>query len=178
MHYTILLMLKWRQRNAIKGEQMQNYNNNQSQPNNSNNYYHDPLDESADIDAQHTENDGQMLAAPEPQRDEPPMLNQDVNQQAPQGEAGQMEAPADNAELEAYLEATKKLLAFTRKERNNLIVKIDEEEDRITAIRNKRRAGATDTEMIDYSALSDMRKRLDQKNNLINALVSILGTIG
>lgn len=165
-----------------KGEQMQNYNNNnQPQPNNSNGYYHDPLDDSSDIDAGRTENDGQMLAAPEPSRDEPPMLNQDVEQQAPQapeGENAPMEAPADDAELKAYLEATRKLLTFTRKERNNLIVRIDEEEDRITSIRNKRRAGVADTEMIDYSALSDMRKRLDQKNNLISALVSILGTIG
>ena len=157
-----------------KGEQMQDYNNsNQSQPNDTNGYYHDPLDNSSDIDARHAENGGQMLATPEPAKDEPPMLNRDMDQPSPQmqtADSAPAEMPTDDAELKSYLEATKKLLTYTRKERNNLIVKIDEEEDRITAIRNKRRAGAANA--------SDMRRRLDQKNNLINALVSILGTIG
>ena len=165
-----------------KGEQMQDYNNsNQSQPNDTNGYYHDPLDNSSDIDARHAENGGQMLATPEPAKDEPPMLNRDMDQPSPQmqtADSAPAEMPTDDAELKSYLEATKKLLTYTRKERNNLIVKIDEEEDRITAIRNKRRAGAANAEMIDYCNLSDMRRRLDQKNNLINALVSILGTIG
>lgn len=161
---------------------MQNYNNsNQPQSNNANDYYHDPLGDSQDIDQGQMSNDQQSAPAQEPTRDEPPMLNQEANQahmQAPENVADGVVTESDNAELEAYLNSTKKLLAYTRKERNNLIVKIDEEEDKITEIRNQRRAGATNTELIDYSKITSMRKRLYQKNDLINALVSILGTIG
>ena len=160
---------------------MQDFTNfNQPQPTSSDGYYHDPLEAAP---AAEPEPAKEEPAKEEPVKEEPPMLNQDpeaeaeaIHHEEPEPEA----KPGENKlspELIEYLGTTKNLLEQTRKERNNLIVRIDEEEDKITESHKKQNDNPDHFEPIDYSKLNDMRNELYRKNDLIHALIGVIRSL-
>lgn len=173
-----------------KGEQMQDFTNTNQQPTSADNFYRDPLE--AAPAPQEAPKEAEK--APEPVKEEPPILNQDpeaaaevthheevAEEPVAPEPAAEPEAPVEelSPELVEYLDTTKKLLEKTRKERNNLIVRMDEEEDSITQQKkeNEREKASGNIRFVKYDALNDMRDALYKKNDLINALISVIRTL-
>jgi len=163
---------------------MQDFTNfNQPQPTSSDGYYHDPL-EAAPAEPAKEEPVKEEPAKEEPAKEEPPILNQDPEAEAEpihHEEVAEPEAKSDenklSQELVDYLATTKGLLEQTRKERNNLIVRIDEEEDKITESHKKQNDNPDHFEPIDYTGLNDMRNELYRKNDLIHALIGVIRSL-
>lgn len=82
------------------------------------------------------------------------------------------EKPKRSERLEEYLQTTRELLEFTRKERNSLIIRIDDEEDKITHDRHDYTTG-----LEKYNAINQMRDELNSKNNLIRALIELIRSV-
>ena len=168
---------------------MQDFTNfNQPQPTSSDGYYHDPLEatpaEPAKEEPPKEEPAQEEPVKEEPPKEEPPMLNQDPEAKAEpihHEEAAAPEAkPSENKlspELVEYLATTKGLLEQTRKERNNLIVRIDEEEDKITEGHKQQNDNPDHFEPIDYTNLNEMRNELYRKNDLIHALIGVIRSL-
>ena len=155
---------------------MQDFTNfNQPQPISSDGYYHDPLEAAPAPEAE--------PAREEPAREESPVLNQGpepVIEPVQHEDATEPETKADDnkltPELAEYLLVTKKMLETTRKERNNLIVRIDDEEDKITeTIKNYE--NPDHSEPINYGSLDGLRNELYCKNDLIHALLSVIRSL-
>ena len=171
---------------------MQDFTNfNQPQPTSADGYYRDPL-EAAPAVAEEKPAEAEKAPATEPVKEEPPMLSQEpetVAEPAPQEEApapvAEPEPAAEVAtepvelapEFEEYLETSKKLLERTRKERNNLIVRIDEEEDNITTQKKKIDADPENHDFVKYDELNKMHNELYRKNDLIHALIGVIRSL-
>ncbi len=148
---------------------------NQPQPISSDGYYHDPLEATPAPEAE--------PAKEEPAREESSVLNQGpetVIEPVQHEDAAEPETKADDnrlsPELAEYLLVTKKMLETTRKERNNLIVRIDDEEDKITeTIKNYE--NSDHSEPINYGSLDGLRNELYRKNDLIHALLSVIRSL-
>ncbi|MBP5656625.1 hypothetical protein J6X15_03510 [Candidatus Saccharibacteria bacterium] len=168
---------------------MQDFTNfNQPQPASADGYYRDPLETAPATEEKPAE--AEKAPAPEPAKEEAPVLNQDPEavaeatqpEEAPapvaEPEPAPAPAPAElTPEFEEYLETTKKLLERTRKERNNLIVRIDEEEDNITTQKKKIDADPDNVGFVKYDNLNKMHNELYRKNDLINALIGVIRTL-
>ena len=160
---------------------MQDFTNfNQPQPISSDGYYHDPLEAAPAPEAEPAKEEP---AREEPAREESPVLNQGpetVIEPVQHEDAAESETKADDnklsPELAEYLLVTKKMLETTRKERNNLIVRIDDEEDKITeTIKNYE--NPDHSEPINYGSLDGLRNELYRKNDLIHALLSVIRSL-
>ena len=90
-------------------------------------------------------------------------------------EEKQIDNKENNPELEEYLETTKRLLEKTRKERNNLIVRIDEEEDRLTSIQKQKEENSFG--MVHDNAIYAMQTALRRKEDLIRALIEVVRSL-
>lgn len=147
---------------------MQDFSNyNQQQPSNADSYYHDPLEEAKE-----------PAKEAEPAKEEPPMLNQAPEEEVEpvhHDEEKQIDNKESNPELEEYLETTKRLLEKTRKERNNLIVRIDEEEDRLTSIQKQKEENSFG--MVHDNAIYAMQTALRRKEDLIRALIEVVRSL-
>ena len=164
-------------------------NNNQSQPDNANNYYQDPLETDAPANPDSTNKQDEQSPSLELERNEPPMLNQNPDaddepvirrDQAPLRPKTHTTHSTErelNPELVDYLSSTEKLLKQSRKERNNLILRIDEEEDKITeCLKSEKNDFGHRSEDI-YSQLSEAKEELRRKNDLINALIKMVRSL-
>ena len=163
-------------------------NNNQPQLDSANNYYQDPLMANNPVEPGPAEGQNEESPAPEPEKKEPPMLNQDPDaedepirrDQAPlkptihESPSGEREL---SPELRDYLSSTKKLLEKTRKERNNLIVRIDEEEDAITEHLRSGDDGLSWHGEDVFGRLGELKEELRHKKDLIYALIKMVRSL-
>ena len=146
---------------------MQDFTNyNQPQSNDTNGYYQDSIDTTPAAPAVE-EKPIEAEKAPAP--------NQEFSQN---NEASTTSGPATTPselapELANYLNTTKQLLESSRKERNDLIIRMDKEEDSITI---KRRGPEFDPDLA-YDELDKIRDSLYRKNRLIDALIGIIRTL-
>ena len=162
---------------------MQDFTNfNQPQPVSADGYSHDPLESIATEQELNKEEEKkepakiEVIKEEEP-KEEPVVLNQEPEPEAEPEVAEETEPGNLSPELQEYLNTTKKLLEQTRQERNNLIVRIDGEEDKITAIRKKQNDDPEHFEAIDYGPLNGMRNDLYRKNDLIHALIGVIRSL-
>ena len=147
---------------------MQDFTNfNQPQPSSADGYYKDPIEVAPVTDEKKAE------APAEPAKEEPPVLSAEETPAEESAESTTELSP----ELAEYLETTKKLLEQTRKERNDTIVSIDEEEDKITNARKEQNDNPEHYEMIDYTTLNNLRDSLYRKNDLISSLIGVIRSI-
>lgn len=172
---------------------MQDFTNfNQPQPSSADGYYRDPLEATPAVEEKPAEAEKAPAPASEPVKEEPPMLNRDpevVAEATHQEEASEpTEAPVAEPkvapattelapEFAEYLNTTKQLLERARKERNNLIVRIDEEEDNITTQKKKIDSDPDHMGYVKYDELNKMHSELYRKNDLINALIGVIRTL-
>lgn len=116
------------------------------------------------------------VVQPQPVADEAPVdveaHSEESAEVAQEKVAPTHEKPKRSARLEEYLQTTNELLEFTRKERNSLIIRIDEEEDKITHDRHDYTTG-----LEKYNAINQMRDELNSKNNLIRALIELIRSV-
>ncbi len=158
---------------------MQDFTNfNQPQPTSNDGYYHDSIG-AASADSTKDE-----PVKEEPVKEEPPMLNQNPEAGAePIRHEGSTDLEAESSndglspELAEYLATTRNLLEQTRKERNNLITRIDEEEDKITESQKGQNNNPDHFVSIDYTSLNKMRNDFFRKNDLISALISVIRSL-
>ena len=156
---------------------MQDFTNyNQQQSDNTNGYFHNPTEVTPGTEEKPVEIDDIQPTEPAKDNSSAPEHNNDL---AANPEAA-LTSTGLGQEFANYIDLTKKLLEHTRKERNNLIIRIDEEEDKITA---RKRANASSGHVgymednygyTDYNELREMRNELYRKNDLINALLSVI----
>ncbi len=147
---------------------MQDFTNfNQPQPSSADGYYKDPIEVAPVADEKKAETPA------EPAKEEAPVLSAEETP-AEEGAENKTEL---SPELAEYLETTKKLLEQTRKERNDTIVSIDQEEDKITNARKEQNDNPEHYEMIDYTTLNSLRDSLYRKNDLISSLIGVIRSI-
>ncbi len=158
---------------------MQDFTNfNQPQPTSNDSYYHDPIGVAS---ADSTKDEP---VKEEPVKEEPPMLNQNPEAETEpirHEDSADLEAESSkdglSPELAEYLATTRGLLEQTRKERNNLITRIDEEEDKITESQKEQNNNPDHFVSIDYTSLNKMRNDFFRKNDLISALISVIRSL-